>query len=147
MAIKPRFQPPSATITSEQQQHQVASVQQHLVHHHHRDGPPPPSSNPVDLTKVEGHQLLHHHALPNGHAGQLDNNNLNNNNVNVMNGAEFEPGVIQQRSALHPSIVNKQLIQQVQQPAPPAKSYTQTSVLKHLLYRYTNSEVDEVQQH
>ena len=148
MAIKPRFQPPSATITSEQQQqHQVASVQQHLVHHHHRDGPPPPSSNPVDLTKVEGHQLLHHHALPNGHAGQLDNNNLNNNNVNVMNGAEFEPGVIQQRSAHHPSIVNKQLIQQVQQPAPPAKSYTQTSVLKHLLYRYTNSEVDEVQQH
>ena len=148
MAIKPRFQPPSATITSEQQQ--VASVQQHLVHHHnHRDGPPPPpSSNPVDLTKVEGHQLLHHHALPHGHAGQLDNNNLNNNNnVNVMNGAEFEPGVIQQRSAHHPSIVNKQLIQQVQQPAHPAKSYTQTSVLKHLLYRYTNSEVDEVQQH
>merc|ERR1711902_399941 len=120
MAIKPGFQPPSATITSEQQ-HQVASVQQHLVHHH---------------------------ALPHGHAGQLDNNNLNNNNnVNVMNGAEFEPGVIQQRSAHHPSIVNKQLIQQVQQPAHPAKSYTQTSVLKHLLYRYTNSEVDEVQQH
>ena len=109
LAIKPRFQPPSATITSE---HQVAV--RHLVH---QDG----SSNPVDLTK-EG-------QLP-PHAGQLDLN------VNVMNGAEFEPDVIQQRSA---SFVNKQH----QQQQPPTKSYTQTSVLKHLLYRYTNSEVDD----
>merc|ERR1711894_127160 len=102
---KPRFQPPSATITSE---HQVAV--QHLVHHH-RDG----SSNPVDLTKVEGYQL----PPPVSHAaGQLDLN------VNVMNGAEFEPDVIQQRSACS-SIVNKQQIQQQQQIPHHPKSYTQ----------------------
>ena len=89
--VKPRFQPPSATITSEQVSIEEGHQKGHIIS---PAGAIFGQSNPVDLRK--------------------------------------EDNLVDQQ---HPS--SKHLQQQ------PPKSYTQTSVLKHLLYRYTASEHPE----
>ena len=90
--VKPRFQPPSATITSEQVSIEEGHQKGHIIS---PAGAIFGQSNPVDLRKED-------------------------------NFVDQQP----------PS---SKLLQHQQ----PPKSYTQTSVLKHLLYRYTASENPE----
>ena len=110
--VKPRFQPPSATITSEQ-------LQEHRHHQAQLQPPNGQSNHPVDLRNKEEAAPLHHAVHP------------------ILSVAEM-----QQQPQLLAASGNKNQLPAAAAQQPP-KSYTQTSVLKHLLYRYTASGQEE----
>ena len=101
---KPKFQPPTATVTSQQQ-----------------------------LQKQQFHPVAH-----------LEEPNNLANSINIQ-GVPSSSNLMSAPAAGHPVNASQgpiDLRKEQQHPAPASqqqKNYTQTSVLKHLLYRYTNS--------